>query len=134
MPIPTTLGHLAAAAPALARLAAQPLPVTPAYHIAKLVRCAAVEVDLFTDRRNALITELGRERDATPAEVAAGLVGPVMQVAPEHIATYQARIAELAAIATTLEAAPVDLAALGDRVQVSPADLLALGPLVSEPA
>lgn len=134
MPITTTLGTLVAGADALTRLAAQPLPVTAAYQVAKLVRCATVEVDLFTERRHALIAELGDERDATPAERETGLVGRVRQVRPAELGTFHARISDLAAIAVTLDAAPVPLAALGDRVQVSPADLLALGPLVVDPA
>lgn len=124
--IPTTLGTLAAAAPALGRLAAQPLPVKAAYTVAKLLKLAGVEIDHFTELRNAMIRELGEERD--------GAEGKVVQVKPEHVETFTARLTELAAITVTLNWTPIDLAALPDTITVSPADLLALGPLVTDPA
>jgi hypothetical protein len=126
MPITTTLGTLAAAAPALGRLAAQPLPVKSAYTVAKLLKLAGAEIDLFTERRNALIKELGEETD-TPQ-------GRVLQVTPDNMATFTTRLTELAAIDVTLAWTPIDLAALPDTITLSPADLLALGPLVTDPA
>lgn len=126
MPITTTLGTLAAAAPALGRLAAQALPITAAYRVAKLTRLAGVEIDHFTDLRNAMIKELGEEK---PSDA-----GPVVQVKPEHVETFQARLTELAALDVTLAVDPLDLAALPDTITLSPADLLLLGPLVTDPA
>jgi len=122
MAITTTLGTLAAAAPALGRLAAQALPITAAYRVAKLTKLAGVEIDHFTDLRNAMIKELGEEH---PSDA-----GPVVQVKPEHVATFTARLTELAGVEVTLAWTPIDLASLPDTITLSPADLLALGPLV----
>ena len=124
--ITTTLGTLAAAAPALGRLAAQPLPVKSAYTVAKLLKLAGAEIDLFTERRNALIQELGETKDSEQ--------GKVVQVTADNVETFTARLTELAAIETTLNCAPIDLAALPDTITLSPDDLLLLGPLVTDPA
>jgi hypothetical protein len=126
--ITTTLGTLAAAAPALGRLAAQPLPVKSAYTVAKLLKLAGAEIDLFTERRNALIQELGEEKDGGQGE------GRVVQVKPHYVPTFTARLTELAAIEVTLAVDPLDVTALPDTITVSPADLVLLGPLVTDPA
>ena len=73
-----------------------------------------------------MIQELGEEQDSE--------AGRVVQVKPEHVATFTARLTELAALAVTLPLDPLDLAALPDTITLSPADLLALGPLVTDPA
>jgi hypothetical protein len=124
--ITTTLGTLAAAAPALARLAAQPLPVKSAYTVAKLLKLAGAEIDHFTELRNAMIQELGEEKD--------GPEGKVVQVTADNVPTFTARLTELAALETTLAWDPIDLSKLPDTITVSPADLVLLGPLVADPA
>ena len=124
--IPTTLGTLAAAAPALGRLAAQPLPVKSAYTVAKLLKLAGAEIDLFTERRNALIQELGETKDSEQ--------GTVVQVTADNVETFTARLTELAGVEVTLAWTPLDLQALPDTITLSPADLLLLGPLVADPA
>lgn len=131
MTITTTLGALAAGDQALARLAALRLPVKAAYHIAKLTRLVAEEVAHFHAERMALIRELGVTRAPTPEEQARGQAGAVVQVAPEHVETFQARIQELAAIEVTIAWGPISLALL-DGQSIAPADLMALGNLIVE--
>jgi len=129
--ITTTLAHLVSAEVALAKLGARPLPPKAAYHVAKLARLAGQEIEIFREKRNALIKELGNERDATDAEKAQGYVGQVMQVKPEHEKAFHARVRELGEIEVTLPWAPIDLVMLGDQ-PITAGDLLALGPLLTE--
>lgn len=127
----TTLGALLEAQVALARLSAKPLPTKQAYHIAKMARLVAQEVDIFNQRRNDLIKELGEERDPTAAEQAAGHIGKMRQVKPELQTVFHARITEFAAIEVTIPWRPINLAEISDLV-ISAADINALGDLVSD--
>lgn len=127
------LGKLAAADAALARLANLQLPIKAAYHVAKLGRLAAQEIEIFYEQRNALIKELGEEREATPAEVATGRQGRVMAVLPANHETFTARLKELTDHEVTIPWGPIDPAILGERL-ITPADLIALGPLMKDPA
>lgn len=131
--ITTTLAQLAAAEPALARLAAVPAPAKVAYHVAKLVRLVGVEVKFFHERRNALISDLGEERPATEAERAQGHQGTVMQVKADQVAAFTSRLTELGDVGVTITWGALDLAAIPD-LTITPADLLALGPLVTDAA
>lgn len=128
--VTSTLRQLVEAELALARLAARQLPAKPAYHIAKLARLVGQEVAIFRDKQNALIKELGAERDATPAEKAAGHPDRVFQVTPENQPDFATRIKELGDIEVTLPWKPIDLSMLGDQT-ISAADIMALGDLVT---
>lgn len=127
----TTLGQLLEAQVALARLSAKPLPTKQAYHIAKLARLVAQEVDLFNQQRNALIKELGDERDPTAVEQAAGQIGRVMQVKTEHQAAFFTRAKELADLEVTIPWRAINLAEIENLV-ISAADINALGALVTD--
>ena len=116
----TTLGHLANAEPALARLAAQRMPAKAAYVAAKLVRAVADEVKHFHAQRESLIRELGKEQDGR------------IEVQPANLPDFVTRLNELARVEVELAASPVDLACVTD---ITPEDLLLLGDLVTgEPA
>lgn len=128
MTIDTTLGQLAEAEPALARLAAEKLPFQTAYRVAKLAKAVGEETKHFYDQRNALVKEYGEPKPGgTPEEIQ---VLPSSPMWPEFVRKVQ----ELVAVAVTVPLAPVDLAS-ANGLQIAATDLLLLGPLVVvEPA
>lgn len=128
--VTTTLRQLVEAELALARLTARSLPTKTAYHIAKLARLAGQEIEIFRDKRHALIKELGAERDATPEEKAAGNPDRVFQVKPENNEDFQKRIKELGDIEVTIPWRPVTLSMLADQT-ITAADIITLGDLLT---
>ncbi len=122
-PIATTLGQLADAEPALARLAAAPLPIAAAYRVAKVSRAVAEELKYFHEQRNTLVRDHGTPVDGTD-EIR------VLQTSDKW-GTFVDRVRELAAVPVTLTIAPLDLTTIPD-LRMSPADLLLLGPLVAD--
>ena len=132
MSIETTLGALVEAEPALGRLLALKLPTKTAYHLAKLAKLVREETQHFHTQREALIRELGTERDPTEAEkVQNGNGTKVISVTPEHWPECQTRLAELAAVQVTIALTPIAIDELG-AIDVAGEDLLALGPLLTE--
>jgi hypothetical protein len=131
--IDTTLGQLAEAEPALARLAAEKLPFRTAHLIAKLAKAVAEETKYFHEERNALVKEFGEVKPGgTPDEIQ---VGPTMASWPAFVA----KVNELVAVPVTIPLAPIDLTTLApeklDKLEVSAADLLLLdGSLVLLPS
>ena len=144
--ITTTLAELLDAETALAALEQLQLPVKTAYHVAKLTRLVTVETKLFKERRDALIKDLGAERETTDAERAGGAGPTTTQVTPKNWDTYIARVNELGAIAveiawrpltlTELEGATTGSGPMDNRTQVPTqvraADLRRLGPLLAD--
>ncbi len=134
--IQTTLGALAEAEPALKRLASIPLSAKTGYHLAKLIRLVDQETKHFWEKRNALITELGEARDATPAEKAAGERGRPLEIrmSSKNYPDFEKRMKELAAVEVSLDWSPLGLSALEGK-ELSAADVLALtGLLVDDTA
>lgn len=125
----TTLGALAAAAPVLERMLTARVPAAVAYRFAKLARALNPEVAHFHKEREALIRELGAERDVSEAERATG-ASSIFEVKRENIPTFNERLAEVQAVEVSLDVPPLTIEDL-EHVEVSGADLLALGPLVS---
>lgn len=115
--IHTTLGQLVNADKALGELAKQRLPANVAYQVAKMLKAAADEIGHFTTQKNALITELGVEKD--------GQVG----ITPEsaHWPSFLTRLNEVASVEVELPVSPVSIDVLGE---MTAADLVLLGPLV----
>jgi hypothetical protein len=132
MSIPTTLGALVQAEPALGRLLEQRVSMRTAYHLAKFAKLVRDETAVYHQQRDALIRELGAPREPTDAERATGIQGPVTEVTPANRTAFFARERELAAVPVTLEWTRLNLSTL-DGIQVSGADLLALEPLLTDP-
>jgi len=128
--IETTLGVLVAAEPALARLAAEKLPIKVAYHIAKLAKLVIAETELFKQQRDALVKRLGTVRAATEAERAVH-GSEVWEVQPPHQREFVDQLTELLKSPSMVAWVPLEFEELKDVV-LPAADLLALGPLVVE--
>jgi hypothetical protein len=129
MSITTTLGTLADAEPILTDLGTKKLPVKSAYLLAKMTRLVRTETELFHEKRNEYITELGTERAATPEE--ATKYGPKVRVLlPENAPEFLKRMSELATIEVTLacDALPIDALS---TIELSAAEIDRLGPLVT---
>lgn len=118
--IHTTLGELAAAEPALERLAALPLPIKPAYHLTKLARLVRQELGSYHDIRNRHARELGTSDD-----------GRLFNFTRENGQIFNEKIAVLNAEPVTIPWSPIILDSWGD-VLVAPGDLAALGSLLGE--
>lgn len=116
--ITTTLAQLMEAQPALERLAAERLPVKTAYRVAKLLRVARPEIQQFTAQRDAMIREMGFERQLVTGEM-------VTEVTPANREAFFAKVTELAALEVRLEIDPLEIGAL-DGASLSATDLLAL--------
>ena len=124
-----TLDQLLNAELALQRLAALPVPVRTAYHIARLLKTVKVETDQFRVQRNALIKELGAERAVTRAEKLQGLVGTVTVVKPKNEAMFKEKIASLTSMTITMDKWLIDIELL-EGIKLSASDIASLGPLV----
>src|SRR4030095_3960492 len=97
-----TLGHLAAAAVVLERLAAIRLPAKSTYALAKLLTAVQTEVAIYHTQRNAAIQEFGTPREATPEERATNGGGQSFEVAPDRMAAFVARLQEFTHLPGTL--------------------------------
>jgi len=129
--IDTTLGGLAEAEPALARLAAIKLPYAAAYQVAKLTKAVAEELRHFHEQREALIREFGTSRPSTPDERARGGDETVIQVLASgpRWGEFLAQARELSLVPVTLQVPPFDLATV-PNLEIAATDLLQLGVLV----
>lgn len=133
MQVETTLGVLAGAEPALARLAALKLPARTAYHIAKLVTLVRQETKHFHDQRLARIKEFGEARPATPPERAMTGDDTVYECRPDTKGwtEFQKTVTELVGVRSTVAWGPIKLSWLGTS-EVAAEDLVALGPLLED--
>lgn len=131
--IQTTLGALVNAEPALAYLAGIRMSATVAHHIRTILRIVRVETADFTTQRNALIQELGEERDATPEEAQATGQTRLHAVLPANYQAFSDRLQELASVPVDLPVRPLTLEDLGS-VELSARDLDLLGPFVVDPS
>lgn len=118
--ITLTLGELVNAEGALTRLMDVKMSAQLAYNIAKLAKAVQKETKHFHEQREALIREMGEPFPDDPQK---------MIVKPSEVATFTARINELAAVEATLTIQPLKLESLPE---MTGADLLALGPLVTD--
>jgi len=122
--ITTTLGALVQAEAALPAICAVKLSPKSAYHVAKLARLVAIDTKHFHVERDALITELGTKRDDGGFE---------LKPDSDQMATFVAKVTELAAVPVEIPWGPIALDMLGDE-KVSAQELAALGPLVADEA
>lgn len=129
--IRTTLGAVARAEQSLSSLLGIGRPSTlklapkAAYHIAKLYRLVEQEAKHFHDQRNALLGQLGRERDARPDEIAAGSPARVSDIPAESVETFRTEAEKIAAVEVVIPWRPATLAMFGETA-IAPADLFAL--------
>ncbi len=100
--IQSTLGKLAAAERGLAAIGEFDLRGKLLYHAAKLQRLAGAEIAIFTEKKLAIIKELGEQK------------GDVISVKPEHVEQWRARLNDLAAIEVSIAWAPLKKSDLGD--------------------
>jgi hypothetical protein len=131
MAIQMKLGALVDAVPALSRLVQLQMPAKGAYGVARLVKKAQAEIDVFNSVRGKYIEQFGVERETTPEERAQSGQLKTKAVAPEHMPEFLQKMAELSAQDITLDVAPLSLASFGDAA-VRPGDLMALGALLTE--
>lgn len=131
--IHTTLGTLVNAEPALSRLSDVKLPIKTAYQLGRLIRVVKVETADFATQRNALIQELGEERDATPQELAQTGQQRIVAVLPANYDAFGAKMQELASVPVELAVRPLTLEDLGS-VELSARDLELLGQFVVDPS
>lgn len=134
--ITITLGKLARTEAALARLSQMQLPMKAAYPAAKLVKLATPELQTYHEKRSGLFERLGDKRDATQADVAAGIakVGEtVTAIKPEHLEEFAKEMKELEAIEVSLAVNAIDVKLL-ESATISPGDLMVLEPFLTEEA
>lgn len=127
--IETTLGALVESASALQRLTALKLDAKTRYHAVKLRQLVEGEAKHFYDERNALVKELGVERQPTGAERAKFGPDQIIEVTPSNLAEFRRRLNELSAIPVTISWGPVTLAMLEAHPEFTGDDMIALGPL-----
>lgn len=128
--IATTIGALVNAQPALEKLIALPLGAKVRYHAVKLWKKVHDDVQAhFFEPRNEAIKELGAERDPTGAERAARGPDKIIELKPENMGTFQARVKELVDVPVVIEWGPLTHAMLEPYEAFTGADMLALGPL-----
>lgn len=128
--IKTTLGAIVDANKVLATLRNEKLPIATAVTLARMIRLVQAEAQLFEEKRNEFITELGVERPATDAErEMADPNGNVVAVTTDKLPEFSRRLSELAICDVELACDPIPVAALGD-IAISPTDVDCLGPFL----
>lgn len=128
--IKTTLGAIVDANKVLDPLKKEKLPIAAAVALARVARLVKAEAQLFEEKRNEFITELGVERPATPDEKAmADPNGNVVSVTKENMPEFARRLSELAVCEVELACDPIAIAALGD-IAMTPEDVDRLGPFI----
>lgn len=128
--IETTIGALAEAEPALARVLAIKLDAKTRYHAMKLAKLVRSEVaDHLEAPRQALFQTLGVERQPTDAERARSGPSPVREVPPDKLSDFLTQLNEITAVPVTLQWGPLTTAMVEPYADITGADLLALGPL-----
>ena len=133
MPLTITLGALTNAEPVLNELARAKRPAKARYHLSRLITQVRSELQHFQQEREALIKELGEERDPTPLEVKAGQMGKLTAVTPANIPEFIKRLNELAAVEVELDDKWLLTADLLKDDLLSVDDELALGTLLTLP-
>jgi hypothetical protein len=127
--VKTTIMHLVQAEPGLVALAAMPLPIKVAYRVAKLMRLVEVETKEFHVFRSAQIKELGKPKEPTAEDIAAGRTTDLWQLSPEALATFNARMTELGDMPVTIAWSALKVSDFGD-INVAAKTLMDLGPLL----
>jgi hypothetical protein len=128
--IQTTIGKLAEAERALARVLDVKLDAKTRYHAMKLAKLVRAEVaDHLEQPRQELFKALGVERPPTAEERARSGPSPVFEVPPEKTPELWKEVNDLAAVSVTIPWGPLTAAMMEPYTDISGADLLALGPL-----
>jgi hypothetical protein len=99
----TTLGALANAEPILNELAKVKRPAKDRYHMGRLIAAVRAEIQHFQTEREALVRELGEEREATPMERQMGRGDTLFAVFPANIPEFVKRVNELAAVTVEID-------------------------------
>lgn len=92
-----TYEEFSAALPALHALMKVPFPAQQSYHIAKLTRLVAQEVNDLNAQRDRLVRELGEDVTPTAEEQAKGQM-VYQRVLPRNMEMYRSRLKELEAV------------------------------------
>lgn len=124
-----TLSQVLAAEPVINDLAKVKRSAKDRYHLARLVEAVRRETKHFADERVDLIKTLGQARDPTPTERAAGQLGVIYEVKPEHLTTYIEKLNELLAVDVEIDARWLLTPELLAQELLSAEDELALEPL-----
>lgn len=128
-----TLGQITDAEPALKTLSGLRLPIKSSYRIAKLLRTAQAELEIFRERRNDIIKELGEDRPTTGAERAQTGLDTITSVKAEKLAEFFQRETELRDIKVPLDWEPLEASIL-DGQSLTPGEVLALEPFLKAEA
>ena len=124
--IETTLGEAVNREPVLRRISEQDgMSEKTKYSVTKLSRLVEQESRIFGERRLALFTELGVERDARSDAERRMHGATLWEIRTENLPEYQKRLAELMAITVKIDWAPLRSV---DLPQSKPSDRLDLGP------
>lgn len=130
MSIPTTLGALVRAEPALDRLLELRLSGPRLYQIAKLVTLVRKETAIYHDKRRQAVIDCGAAR-ATVTDQERALFGASMtEVTSDKIEAFATRVGDLEKVAVEIAWTPLSF---GDDLVLSGAEILALGALLAEP-
>jgi hypothetical protein len=126
-----TLAHLLRAELVLDIMAATKVSAQTRYRLKRLVTAVHAHTDPFRVERDALIRELGTERDLTESELRAGATERPAEVATTNLPAYYARLLPLLATEITVTEWLLTPSLLAE-FQLSVNDELALGPLLVE--
>ena len=127
--IVTTLGELADAEPTLQMALSVKVDAKLRYHLLKLAGLVRQETKNFWKIREEIYKDLGKERLATPVEVARGVPGSVWDVPPEKRKELQERLSPLRLQPITLPWEPISGAEVEPYVEMTGEILFGLGPL-----
>lgn len=132
MAITVSIGALVQAERVLLQLAQQRVSFKATRHLDRLTTIVQAETALFHKTHDALVRELGQQRDVTPLEKVSGIEGPITEVSPENRDVFVAKITEMTSLDVPLEAdAWLLTAAVLDEFRLSREDLVALRPLLA---
>jgi hypothetical protein len=126
------LGDLLVADQTLQALGDIDLPARAAYDVAKMAKVIAPDVQIFNDKRNALVKELGEDREPTEAERANGATSSITAVKAENLDEYNRRVQELLDLDIEINLVGLDLSRFGDKFMLKPRQIFSLGALVKD--
>lgn len=127
--IVATLKELVEAEPALLRVLRVKLEPKLRYHALKLAKLVAVETKHYGEEINALIKELGEERDPNGAERAKYGPEPIWEVTKANKKVFVERAKELQDVSATIAWGPITSAMVELNTEIVGSDLNEMGPL-----
>lgn len=128
--IDTTLGAVAVAEEALARLRLRPLEPVVAYRVAVLIGHVRDRLVHYHAIHGELVKEFGAEREAATPQERTRFGPTVFEVRPDRLEAFRARVQTLHAEPISIDVSLLDIASLGSEPMTA-ADMDVLLPLLS---